>query len=219
MKGKVYKWSEEKGFGFILSEEFSEKIFFHISDVKTSTRRPQNDDVVLFELMRDDQQRPRAKHIVIEGITSVLHKKSATRISIEPPKNNFIDYVLLSILLIIIVTAGRSYYIEHNADSLASYGIGAFVAWLLLVRQKQPKEKYFTCFACNAVTDFDKRTIKAWNNGMTKLYCHACHVKWLRNHPSQETHAVGRSGGCLGIFLALLIIPVSVAVTVYRWLS
>jgi cold shock CspA family protein len=219
MKGKVCKWNDEKGFGFILSEEFSENVFFHISDVKTITRRPRNNDVVLFELTRDSQQRPRAKNIVIEGISAVLYAKPATRIAIEPPKKNLFDYVLLSILLIIVVATVRSYYIEHNTDKLASYGIGAFVTCILLTRKKKPKEKHFTCFSCNAVTHFDKRTINAWNSGMTKLYCYACHVKWLRNHPSQETHSVGRSGGCLGIFVALSIIPVSFAVTVYRWLS
>jgi len=39
MKGKVCKWNDDKGFGFILSEEFSEKVFFHISDIKTIARR------------------------------------------------------------------------------------------------------------------------------------------------------------------------------------
>jgi len=58
MKGKVCQWQDEKGFGFIQPENGSEKLFFHISSVKTTARRPEVGDSVLYDPTRDSQNRP-----------------------------------------------------------------------------------------------------------------------------------------------------------------
>ena len=72
MKGKIVHWKDEKGFGFIQPEDGSEKLFFHVSSVKTDASRPQVGDSVLFDVVRDSQQRLKAKSVVIEGVTSGL---------------------------------------------------------------------------------------------------------------------------------------------------
>jgi cold shock CspA family protein len=36
MKGKISQWNDEKGFGFILSEDGVQKVFFHISSSKSA---------------------------------------------------------------------------------------------------------------------------------------------------------------------------------------
>jgi cold shock CspA family protein len=61
MKGKVSLWKDDKGFGFIQPDDGSEKLFFHVSNVKTDARRPQVGDSVLYESTRDSQQRLKAK--------------------------------------------------------------------------------------------------------------------------------------------------------------
>lgn len=49
MKGKINQWHDEKGFGFIVSDDGAEKVFFHISSLKASSRRPQVGDSVVYE--------------------------------------------------------------------------------------------------------------------------------------------------------------------------
>ncbi len=49
MKGKISQWHDDKGFGFIVSDDGDEKVFFHISSLKTSSRRPQVGDSVVYE--------------------------------------------------------------------------------------------------------------------------------------------------------------------------
>ncbi|MEP4534451.1 MAG: cold shock domain-containing protein, partial [Cyclobacteriaceae bacterium] len=87
MKGKISQWNDNKGFGFIQPEDGSEKLFFHVSSVKTSARRPKVGDSVLYESIRDSQQRLKAKGVVIEGVAKDLRSTSNKRaVRTEGPK-------------------------------------------------------------------------------------------------------------------------------------
>ena len=50
MQGKIIKWDDEKGFGFIKSEEQTENIFAHASHFRNKTLRPAVGDIVEFTL-------------------------------------------------------------------------------------------------------------------------------------------------------------------------
>lgn len=84
MRGTICEWKDDKGFGFIRPEDGSQNIFFHISHVKTTARRPQRNDLVTFEVTRDSQERLRAKHVVIEGVRSRPSSQTSQRIRTEP---------------------------------------------------------------------------------------------------------------------------------------
>lgn len=49
-KGRLVKWTDERGFGFIRPEEGGGTIFVHISGFLPVARRPQEDDVVFFRV-------------------------------------------------------------------------------------------------------------------------------------------------------------------------
>ena len=100
MKGKVTHWKDDKGFGFIVSENGDEKLFFHISSVKNLARRPRVGDVVLYEAMRDRQGRLKAKAVVIEGVISKPGAyRRKTEINTEPLKKDALDYVSMLFLI------------------------------------------------------------------------------------------------------------------------
>lgn len=61
IKGAVQKWQDDKGFGFIESNN-GESIFFHISAFK-ARRRPIIGEQVVFMLGYDQQGRLRAEHV------------------------------------------------------------------------------------------------------------------------------------------------------------
>ncbi len=46
--GKLTKWKDERGFGFIQPVDGSQEVFLHISEVKDATRRPQEDDTIYY---------------------------------------------------------------------------------------------------------------------------------------------------------------------------
>lgn len=221
MRGKITQWKDDKGFGFIVSEDNGEKIFLHISDVKTKGRRPKANDVVLYESTRDSQGRLKAKSVVIEGVVSSSRTYSEKRIHTEPPKKNALDYVAIVLFIGTLAGAAYSFIQSGSIEKLIPAGVILVIAVILLNRQKKPKEKRFSCARCRKISDHDKRTISAWNNGFLKLYCNTCHQKWLADQPKQTQHisVSSRGGGCLGISALLVILPIMVGVGVYQWIA
>lgn len=221
MKGNITQWKDDKGFGFIVSEDDQKKLFFHISAVKTQGRRPQVGDVVLYESMHDSQGRLKAKAVVIEGAASAPKTYSEKNIYTEPPKNDALDYMAIVFLIGSIVGAVYSFIQSGSIEKAIPFGVILVVAVILLNRQKKPKEKRFTCARCKKISNHDQRTIKAWNNGFLKLYCDICHQKWLVEQPKQTQHTPvsSRAGGCLGVSAFLVILPIISAVGVYHWFA
>lgn len=222
MKGKISQWNDEKGFGFIVSDGGAEKVFFHISCVKTSIRRPQVGDNVVYEPMLDSQKRLKAKAVVIEG--AVAQPGSVTQraqyIHITPVRKNAFDYILLAALLGSLAKAGLVFFQSSRVEDIIPYGLAGLVAVVVLNRQKKPKEKKFGCARCKTVVDFDARTIQAWNNGFLKLYCTACHQRWLRENPTQtQRYTTTQGSGCLSMFCLLVALPVAMGISIYQWLS
>lgn len=224
MKGKIVQWKDDKGFGFIVSDEGKEKIFFHISAVKTKGRRPRLNDVVLYETMHDSQGRLKAKAVVIEGVVSSPKTYSERRVHTEPPNKNALDY--LSIVLLIGSLAGAAYGVLQTGSIkiIIPFGVLIIIAIVLLNRQKKPIEKKFSCARCKRISEHDKRTIKAWNNGFHKFYCSVCHQKWLAEHPRGSQQAFKssvsrRGGGCLTVSILLVMVPIIAGKALYQWIA
>ena len=219
MKGKVCQWQDEKGFGFIQPENGSDKLFFHISSVKTTARRPEVGDSVLYDPTRDSQNRLRAKGVVIEGVSRASETSAKSHHDkIQPPRRNAIDYISILVILAALITLGFAFYQTNSIESSWIYGVPAVVGFFILNRQRKPIQKSFNCARCRAVSEFDPRTIQAWNNGFLKLYCGSCHRQWLDNNPRQEKSQVRSNGGCLGVMAAMIIIPSIGGVGLYQWL-
>jgi len=220
MKGKVCHWKDDKGFGFIQPNDGSEKLFFHVSSVKTGTRRPRVGDNVHYESIRDSQQRLKAKSVLIEGVSKSLSTspyKHASRI--EPPKKNITDYISIIVLITTLAAAGFEFYRSGMIDRSWPLCIPAVVAFIILNRQKKPKNKSFNCARCKNIAEYDSRTIQAWNKGITKLFCRDCHLQWLRDNQQQYSASMqNKGGGCLGVLALLVIVPVIGSLMLYRWL-
>ncbi|MGO2622848.1 MAG: cold shock domain-containing protein, partial [Psychrobacter sp.] len=60
-QGRVKKWQDDKGFGFIETET-GETVFFHVSEFK-SQRRPNVGEEVVFSVGQDNQGRLQAKAV------------------------------------------------------------------------------------------------------------------------------------------------------------
>lgn len=221
MKGKISQWKDDKGFGFILPEDGGEKLFFHISSVKNQSRRPQVGDAVLYDSERDTQGRLRAKGVVLEGVASKPdgHRRRSI-IHTEPVKKNTIDYIAMLVAALSIAVGVIVFYKTGSIEKIVPIGILLVISVVVLSKQKRPKEKLFTCARCKKAENHSKRTIKAWNNGFTKLYCGSCHEKWLRENEEPSTYVSNQRGGrgCLGVAVLLVLLPIATGYGVYEWL-
>ncbi len=228
MNGKISQWKDDNGFGFIQPDDGSEKVFFHISSVKTNARRPQVGDLVVYEAMRDSQQRLKAKGVVIENVTinsSKTYKKSPQ--ATEASENNLIDYLCMLVLFASIVALGIQLYRSKTIGEVWPFAISAALAFFILNNRTKPLEKplakplekTFQCARCGTIADYDHRTLQAWNQGFTKLYCRSCHSQWLRDQPVDIQSSMQTKGsGCLGMLAILVIAPIGSAVSIYQWL-
>ncbi|HGS5633726.1 TPA: DUF1294 domain-containing protein [Vibrio parahaemolyticus] len=67
MKGQILEWNDSKGYGFISVIGDKQKVFIHVSSIKSRGRRPKLNDSVTFELTKDSKGRLNAENVVIEG--------------------------------------------------------------------------------------------------------------------------------------------------------
>ena len=66
-KGKLHKWNDEKGYGFVNVDGLS-KIFVHISAFERPARRPREDDDIAFDVETDSNKRLQASRIELLGV-------------------------------------------------------------------------------------------------------------------------------------------------------
>jgi uncharacterized membrane protein YsdA (DUF1294 family)/cold shock CspA family protein len=59
-QGKIIKWYDDKGFGFIRATVDSKDVFFHISQIHQLKKRPEINELVTYEIAKDDKGRFRA---------------------------------------------------------------------------------------------------------------------------------------------------------------
>ena len=79
MNGKIVRWVDERGFGFINSDELEGDVFVHISKFTDGYRRPQVGDEVEFQLSNSG---------------SKLSASSAKLVGIETSKSNPLSFLI-----------------------------------------------------------------------------------------------------------------------------
>jgi uncharacterized membrane protein YsdA (DUF1294 family)/cold shock CspA family protein len=62
-QGKIAKWNDERGFGFISPSEGGDSVFAHISSFPRNARRPSVNEVVSYTLAFDSHGRPQANDV------------------------------------------------------------------------------------------------------------------------------------------------------------
>lgn len=76
VKGKVASWNDAKGFGFVAPSDGSKKIFFHISEIKQKSRRPELNQAVTYTLAKNADGRPCATKVRLPSSLFSITRKS-----------------------------------------------------------------------------------------------------------------------------------------------
>lgn len=76
LKGKISRWQDDKGFGFIRPMLGGPQVFLHISAFQNRQRRPVIDEVVTYTQVTDEQGRLQAKDVIFAGEKAISTTKS-----------------------------------------------------------------------------------------------------------------------------------------------
>lgn len=85
-KGKLARWFDDKGFGFIKPENGKRDIFIHISALNNMSRYPIVGDVIYYQVSVDTNGKNRAVNAKIEGVLTVNENPASW--SLAPLVNN-----------------------------------------------------------------------------------------------------------------------------------
>ena len=99
-KGCLERWNDDKGFGFICSEQVKEDVFVHVSAFKNISRRPVVGDVIYYQLHVGDDGKNKAISAKIEGATLVRRKTSSN--DKRRNKKNWLTTPMTIVVLIVV---------------------------------------------------------------------------------------------------------------------
>jgi uncharacterized membrane protein YsdA (DUF1294 family)/cold shock CspA family protein len=71
LRGKLTKWKDDRGFGFITPIRGGDQVFVHIKAFTNQHRRPIRSEFVTYETVCDDTGRLRAEHVEFMGEDSI----------------------------------------------------------------------------------------------------------------------------------------------------
>ncbi len=120
-KGRLKKWNENRGFGFISTENKQGDIFIHISALKGMSRRPVVGDVISYHRQTDHDGKSRAVNARIEGLSMVNPKTQRKGVADSPIKNKK-SFRKNITNLIFIVVLGLAFlgYLEKTPELISS---------------------------------------------------------------------------------------------------
>ena len=102
--GKLKKWKDDRGFGFIQPRDGSQEVYLHISELKDSTRRPQENDTIYYYTIVESDGKIRACNAFISGAriksTSSSSSLSNNVASDRSPNTNFPIAEIIFLLLL-----------------------------------------------------------------------------------------------------------------------
>lgn len=76
LQGKIINWNDDKGFGFVEPNGGGDRAFVHIKAFTPRSRRPVNGEVIIYELVRDHNNRFKADKIKFALDNKNSRKKS-----------------------------------------------------------------------------------------------------------------------------------------------
>ena len=116
IEGKLTKWNDDRGFGFITPTQGGADIFVHISAFPNDSRRPTIGERLSFEIETDGTGKKRAKSVLCP--TRATTARTPRRSS--PPANrrsraSFLKRIA-PVALIVLGVYGYTKYSEHTAQ-------------------------------------------------------------------------------------------------------
>jgi uncharacterized membrane protein YsdA (DUF1294 family)/cold shock CspA family protein len=141
-KGKIIRWIDNRGFGFIQPSDGSQEIFIHISGFKDVNRRPQVGNLIHYQLTVDKKGKVSACNASIKGGTSTpipqSSSSSAARKSQRKSVMKFSSLALKTLLLSLLPGLGSIHLVltTSNPIPLILYSVMSLITFALYADDK-----------------------------------------------------------------------------------
>jgi len=121
-QGKITKWNDERGYGFITSKE-SDSVFFHIASLPRSDRKPSVNEVVSYTPAFDSQGRAQAKDVrFVLGSSTVPPKSERPRIRVSVQIVFALSFLIALAGLVVMGWLELSWLVLYYAASVITFG-------------------------------------------------------------------------------------------------
>ena len=120
MQGKVIKWNDERGFGFVQQNGQTAELFTHISDVSPRGVRPAVGDIVTFDVKDTGNKGLKAVSVKFVGDKGFerAKKNPATFKARKERPSSFGRSLILGVLLLTGVFAYQKYFVSSGGAAL-----------------------------------------------------------------------------------------------------
>ena len=125
-QGRIAKWNDERGFGFISPSGGGNSVFFHISSFPRSDRRPSVNEAVSYTLVFDSHGRPQANEVRF-----VVGPRSAPPVRQVPRSGSVVPIAFSMSVLVALAALAAVGWLEisllalYYGASLITYGLYA----------------------------------------------------------------------------------------------
>ena len=126
-QGKIAKWNDERGFGFISPSEGEGSVFVHISSFPRSDRRPSVNEAVSYTLAFDSHGRPQANTVrFIVGPRSASSMRPIPRAGIAVPIAFALSFLVGLAALAAVGWLDMSWLALYYGASIITHGVYAW---------------------------------------------------------------------------------------------
>lgn len=156
-QGKITKWNDDKGFGFITRNDSNQQIFVHISafDKSQQRQRPTAGEIVSFEIADDIKKGLQAYNVIyLNRQSSTVNRKTSTKTIAASGTRIRLGFVakILGVLLMGFVLYRNADVLNAGITRLASESALEEVSTTVEIDEK--KERYVSkqVFTCSGKT-------------------------------------------------------------------
>lgn len=118
-KGKISRWQDDKGFGFIQPMLGGPQVFLHVSALQNRQRRPEIDAVVTYTRTIDDKGRFQAQDVIFAGEQpipkAIQRQKSKLQLQLKrqgPWQPKYWQYGLAAAFLLLLTAGAVEAYVS-----------------------------------------------------------------------------------------------------------
>ena len=125
-EGRIAKWNDERGFGFIFPSQGGDSVFVHISSFPRSDRRPSVNEAVSYTLAFDPHGRPQAndvRFILAQCSASPMRQmRQIPRAGVAVPIAFAMSFLVALAALAVVGRLEMSWLVLYYGASIITYG-------------------------------------------------------------------------------------------------
>lgn len=122
-KGRIERWNDAKGYGFIVPDDGGRQIFVHIKAFADRGRRPAPGQTVRYTITHDKQGRPRATLVTLAGARLPQARTTIDRGLRPALAAAFLGFVALAVILALLPVGILLLYVAMSLITFAAYAL------------------------------------------------------------------------------------------------